>query len=82
MKTTDYKHPKELVILAFSEMCERFTFWGVGNLLVLYMIQHYHSSGKEASMYYGTFAGFAAFLPIVGGFLADRCIPNPLYGAL
>ena len=33
------KHPKELWILALTELCERFAFWGVGNLLVLYVIE-------------------------------------------
>jgi dipeptide/tripeptide permease len=33
------KHPKELWILALTELCERFAFWGVGNLLVLFLIE-------------------------------------------
>lgn len=67
-----HKHPKELYILALSEMCERFAFWGVGNLLVLYLTQYYHFDTVKATSIYGIFTGFAAFLPLIGGFIADR----------
>ncbi len=72
MRSNRLKHPKELFILALSEMCERYAFWGVGNLLVLYMVQHYHSTAAEAAKTYGIFAGFAAFLPLIGGYLVDK----------
>lgn len=66
------RHPKELWILSLSESCERFAFWGVGNLLVLYLIEFYHYPNENATHVYGIFTGFAAFLPFVGGFIADR----------
>jgi len=66
------KHPKELWILALTELCERFAFWGVGNLLVLYTIEYYHLPNDQATQTYGIFTGFAAFLPFVGGWIADR----------
>lgn len=65
-------HPKELWILALSEMCERYAFWGVGNLLVLFLIECYQFSNASATHTYGMFAGFAAFLPLIGGYVADR----------
>ncbi len=66
------KHPKELWILGLTELCERFAFWGIGNLLVLYLLEYYHYSRENATHIYGIFTGCAAFLPFVGGFLADR----------
>lgn len=66
------KHPKELWILSLTELCERFVFWGVGNLLVLYLIEYYHYSNENATHIYGLFTGCAAFLPFLGGYLADR----------
>ncbi len=65
-------HPKELWILALTELCERYAFWGVGNLLVLFLIEYYQFSNVKATHIYGLFTGCAAFLPLVGGFLADR----------
>ena len=66
------KHPKELWILALTELCERFAFWGVGNLLVLYVIEYYQFPNTKATQIYGIFTGCAAFLPLIGGWLADR----------
>lgn len=71
-KSSLSKHPKELWILAFSELCERFTFWGVGNLLVLYLLEYYQYSNDNATHIYAIFTGCAAFLPFLGGFVADR----------
>jgi len=65
-------HPKELWILALTELCERFAFWGIGNLLVLFLIEYYQFDNVKATHIYGLFTGFAAFLPLVGGYLADR----------
>ena len=61
------KHPKELWILALTELCERFAFWGAGNLLVLYLIEYYQLSNEKSTHIYGIFTGFSAFLPLVGG---------------
>lgn len=77
-------HPKELWILALTELCERFAFWGVGNLLVLFLIEHYQFANEKATHIYGIFTGFAAFLPLIGGWVADRWnYQSPLFlGAL
>lgn len=66
------KHPKELWILALAELCERFAFWGVGNLLVLFTIESFQFSNEKAAQVYGIFTGCATFLPLIGGWLADR----------
>lgn len=78
------KHPKELWILSLSELCERFAFWGIGNLLVLYLIESYHFPGEKATQVYGMFTGLSAFLPFFGGWVADRWnYQSPLFlGAL
>ena len=65
-------HPRELWVLALTELCERFAFWGIGNLLVLFLIEYYQFSNVKATHIYGLFTGFAAFLPLIGGYLADR----------
>jgi len=65
-------HPKELWILALTEMCERYAFWGVGNLLVLFLLESYHFAPEKSTHIYGIFTGCAAFLPLVGGYIADR----------
>ncbi len=78
------KHPKEMYLLALCELCQRFAFWGIANLLVFYLVQHHHFLDMEADQLFGLFTGVAFVLPILGGWIADRtshrrCV---LYGAL
>jgi len=53
-------------------MWERFSFYGMKTLLILYMINHFLWSQEDASSLLGTYAGLAYGVPIVGGFIADR----------
>ncbi len=72
MRSHRFKHPKELYVLALSELCERFAFWGVGFMLVLYLVGYYQFEDAKATSIYGIFTGCATFLPLIGGFVADR----------
>lgn len=66
------KHPKEMYYLAASEMCQRFAFWGIGNLLVLFLVNYYKFTAVDADQIYGIFSGVAFVLPLFGGIVADR----------
>jgi proton-dependent oligopeptide transporter, POT family len=66
------KHPPEMILLALVEMCQRFCFWGVGNLLVLYLLQHHGMSDTTADQVFAIFTGSALILPLFGGYVADR----------
>lgn len=66
------KHPKEMYLLAVSEMCQRFAFWGIANLLVLYLVEHHHFADAKADTLFGLFTGIAFVLPVLGGWIADR----------
>ena len=59
-------------MLFFTELWERFSFYGMKTLLVLYMINHFFWSQEDASSLLGTYAALAYGLPVVGGFIADR----------
>ena len=66
------RHPKEMYLVALIEMCQRFAFWGVGNLLVLYLVGHFKYSDARADHLYGIYSGIAFVLPLLGGFIADK----------
>jgi len=66
------KQPKEMYLLAVIEMCQRFAFWGIGNLLVIYLVQYHQFGDASATHLYGLFSGIAFVLPLLGGYLADR----------
>ena len=71
-------HPKGLFYLFFAEMWERFSFYGMRALLVLYIIKDYMASVENnEEIAYGIYAAYGALVyatPLLGGFLADRFI--------
>lgn len=70
-------HPKGLFLLFFTEMWERFSYYGMRGILILYMTKLWVENGlnipeDRASLIYGFFTGFVYFTPIIGGWLADK----------
>lgn len=66
------RQPAGLFVLAASEMWERFSFYGVRSLLVLYLVEALQYSRADALSVYGMYTGSAFLCAIVGGWLADR----------
>lgn len=65
-------HPKGLYTCFLTEMWERFAFYGMKALLLLYVTQHHGFSDDNGYLLLGTYAGLAYALPLVGGLVADR----------
>ena len=70
--TSFFGHPKGLAVLFFAEMWERFSYYGMRALLVLYLTQHFLFSDGEGQGIYAAYASLVYLMPIVGGFIADR----------
>jgi POT family proton-dependent oligopeptide transporter len=68
------RHPPGLYILFFTEMWERFSYYGMRSLLVFYMIKHLQFTQVRSSEIYGLYTGFVYFTPLFGGLLADRVL--------
>ena len=71
------RHPPGLYPLFFTEMWERFSFYTMGALLVLYMDAPESQGGlgfegNVSSQVYGLYNGFVYFTPLFGGLLADK----------
>lgn len=71
------KHPPGLYMLFFTEAWERFSYYGMRALLVLYLTTSLVSGGlgfnkAEAMSLYGTFTSLVYFTPLIGGYLSDR----------
>ena len=65
-------HPKGLFVLFFTEMWERFSFYGMKALLLLYLLK-YHLFGDDAGYdLLGAYGGLVYAMPVIGGLLADR----------
>ncbi len=65
-------HPKGLRVLFFTEMWERFSYYGMRAILVLYMTNALGFDVARASNVYGNFTGLAYLMPLAGGYIADR----------
>lgn len=72
-------HPKGLYLLFLTEMWERFSYYGMRGILILYLTKTYLEGGlnisaQNASLIYGFFTGFVYFTPLIGGWIADKWI--------
>lgn len=70
-------HPKGLYLLFFTEMWERFSYYGMRAILIYYLTKTYLQGGlgidkAEATLLYGNFTGLVYFTPLIGGWLADK----------
>ncbi len=65
-------HPKGLFFLFFAELWERFSFYGMRALLVLYMTKQLLYDDTMSFGIYGAYMSLVYFTPIIGGVLADR----------
>jgi POT family proton-dependent oligopeptide transporter len=85
MSNNNDSHPKGLYLLFFTEMWERFSYYGMRAIFILYMTKALFMSGADASNIYGSFTGLVYLTPLLGGYLADRYWGNRrsiLYGGI
>ena len=65
-------HPKGLYLLFATEMWERFSYYGMRALFMLYMVQALLFDKEMASQVYGSYTGLVYLTPLIGGYIADR----------
>lgn len=80
-KTKVLGHPSGLFVLFFTEMWERFSFYGMRALLVLFLVSALGIGGwdwprENALALYGTYLALLYLTPIIGGTLADKYLGN------
>ncbi len=66
------RHPSALPTLFFTEMWERFSYYGMRALLVLYLVNALGYERSDALAVYAAYTGLVYITPIFGGYLADR----------
>lgn len=67
-------HPRGIYILFFTEMWERFSYYGMRAILILYLVKYFNYSDEFAGSVYGAYTGLVYLTPILGGYIADRFI--------
>ena len=65
-------HPKGLYVLFVTEMWERFSYYGMRALFVLFMTKALLLSKEQGSDIYGDYTGLVYLTPLIGGYVADR----------
>lgn len=69
-------HPVGLFVLFFTEMWERFSYYGMRALLLLYMTNYFLWSPQDAGQIYKWYTSLVYLTPLLGGFLADKYLGN------
>ncbi|MBG6130952.1 POT family proton-dependent oligopeptide transporter [Aquimarina sp. EL_43] len=69
-----FGHPKGLLYLFFAELWERFSFYGMKALLVLYMTKHLLYSDDKSFGVMAAYMSLVYVTPMIGGIIADRYI--------
>lgn len=72
MSNTSTGHPKGLYLLYFTEMWERFSYYGMRAIFTLYMVNALLFDKAIASKIYGSYTGLVYLTPLLGGYIADR----------
>ncbi len=67
-----FGHPRGLATLFFTEMWERFSYYGMRACMILYMVHARNIDDKHPRYVYGTYTASAWALAILGGIIADR----------
>lgn len=74
---TIFDHPSGLFVLFFTEMWERFSYYGMRAIFVLFLTSSIMNEGwgwerDDALILYGWYTGLVYFTPLIGGVLADK----------
>ncbi|MGZ3247651.1 MAG: peptide MFS transporter [Croceibacterium sp.] len=65
-------HPRGLFVLFYAEMWERFSYYGMRALLILYLTKWWLFGDGKANLIYGAYTSLVYITPVLGGWLADR----------
>ncbi len=68
------KYPKQLWYLFFSEMWDRFSFYGLRGMLAVFMVNQLMMDEKTTNLQYGATQAFVYAFPFIGGLFADKIL--------
>lgn len=68
------KYPKQLWYLFFSEMWERFAFYGMRGMLTIFMVEQLMLNERDANLKYGGIQAFIYTMTFIGGLFADKIL--------
>lgn len=66
------KFPSQVKFIVWNEACERFSYYGMRTILVVFMTSHLMIAASSAKETYHLFAAFCYLFPLLGAFISDR----------
>lgn len=65
-------HPRGLLVCFLTELWERFSYYGMRALLILYLTKHFLFGDNQALHIFAAYSAMVYLMPVIGGILADR----------
>src|SRR5574340_1310036 len=65
---------KAFLVLFFIEVWERFGYYGMASLMVLYMVERLDLGDAQADLIWGAFSALVYSMPMLGGYVGDRIL--------
>jgi POT family proton-dependent oligopeptide transporter len=72
LSTNKQNFPPQIKYIIGNEACERFSYYGMRSILVIFMINHLMISQIDAKATYHLFAGAVYLFPLLGGYISDK----------
>src|SRR6185295_4331309 len=64
--------PPQIKFIVGNEACERFSYYGMRSILVVFMMNHLRMAHRDSEAVYHLFAAACYLLPLLGAYLSDR----------
>jgi POT family proton-dependent oligopeptide transporter len=66
------KYPSQIKYIVWNEACERYSYYGMRSILVIFLVQYLLISNTDATSDYHIFAGACYLFPLLGAYISDR----------
>lgn len=68
----DTKFPRQIKYIVWNEACERYSYYGMRSILVIFLVQYLLLTKTQATADYHIFAGACYLFPVLGAYISDR----------
>lgn len=76
------RHPKGLYLIFATSTAERFSYYGMRAIFILFLTQALLFDKEHAASIYGSYTGLVYLTPLIGGYIADKYWGHPPFRLL
>lgn len=70
--TSGTRFPTQIKYIVWNEACERYSYYGMRSILVIFLVSYFHMQNSDATADYHIFAGLCYLFPVLGAYISDR----------